>query len=152
MAADRVNLDPVRRESGADLLRMTDKFGFGAVGAAWVHDPDVARWWYLLVSPMIDTKGPRWVHERLLSIFRKLSLPVGITPLDIRIVSPHERGWQALAGPMHVQDSEIEFQDCEIGGVHVDRMLVYRMLPGDNLHRRQERIFDSRYRELMRAA
>jgi hypothetical protein len=152
MVAQSVMLDDLRRQSGAQLLRMTDEFGFGALGAAWVHDAEASRWWYLLVSPMIDTKGPRWVYDRLIRIFQKLALPEGITPLDIRIASPHEQDWRTIAASMHVDDSEIEIRSSEIGGVRIDRMLAYRILHADNLHRRRERVFDTRYRELMRAA
>jgi hypothetical protein len=59
MAADTVTLDPQRQEAGRALLARTDALGFGAVGAAWVHSTAADRWWFMLVSPMVDTKGPQ---------------------------------------------------------------------------------------------
>jgi hypothetical protein len=71
-----------------EVLRLTEALGFDAFAAAWLHDRPSGLWRYLLVTPMLDTKGPAWVHERLLRAFKKCSLPAGITPLDIFVVEP----------------------------------------------------------------
>jgi len=147
-----VTLDAQRQQSGADLLRMTDDFGFGALGAAWIHDEEASRWWYLLVSPMIDSKGPRWVYERLVQIFRKLALPPGITPLDIRIASPHEQSWQIIASTVHVEDSAVFPLKLVINGIQIDKIFAYRVRPADNRAGERTRVFESRYRQLMAAA
>lgn len=59
MVAGTPELSDLRKESGASLLQMTDDVGFGTLGAAWVLDVDNSNWHCLLISSMIDSKGPR---------------------------------------------------------------------------------------------
>jgi hypothetical protein len=77
-----------RNSAGRDILDLTDKFGFDAYAAGWVHDRPTHAWKYLLVTPMLKTKGPTWVYERLMKLFRHHPLPDGISPLDIFVIDP----------------------------------------------------------------
>lgn len=151
MATATVTLDDLRKGNGVKLLALTDEFGFAALGAAWVYDRDAERWWYLLVSPMIDSKGPAWVYERLVALFRKLHLPEGISPLDIRIASPKETTFHQLAKQMTVADRPVSFSHARIGGLEITAMHVYRMLTDDGRSGERARNFDARYQELMAA-
>ncbi len=151
MATATLTLDQLREDSGEALLALTDEFGFAALGAAWVYDVEAERWWYLLVSPMIDTKGPAWVYRRLVALFDKLHLPDGISPLDIRIASPQETTIRTLASVIRVTGSRVPFAGNRINGTSISAMLIYRMLPDDGQVGEQARRFDARYQELMAA-
>lgn len=129
MASNMPELDDVRRSSGYELLSMLDGVGFGAIGAAWVLDEDSDRWRYLLISPMIDSKGPHWVYERLLQVFRKLKLPKGITPLDIVVASPREIDMQRLTHITHTNGALMIVSGMMVNDMHVHFMAIYRMLP-----------------------
>jgi hypothetical protein len=156
MADEAVTLDELRRASGRKLLEMTDAVGFGALGAAWIHEPDADHWWYLLVTPMIDSKGPRWVYERLLKVFGKWRLPEGITPLDIRIISPQEAFYRRfpvkarnnLPGPL----PEMELRSFHLPGLTaVDAAYVYRMDFRPQWGAERAATFDRKVRELLAA-
>ena len=149
MAVATVTLDDLRRDSGEKLLTLTDEFGFAALGAAWVYDRDAERWWYLLVSPMIDSQGPAWVYERLVALFRKLRLPEGISPLDIRIASPNETGFRRIATVLRVDGTAHAFRNIEIAGIDIASIHVYRMGPDDGQSDDRTSRFDARYQELM---
>ena len=152
MVADTPELGALRKVSGRALLDMTDGVGFDAVGAAWVLDADSQTWHYLLISPMIDSKGPRWVHERLLQVFRKLRLPEGITPLDIVVASPRQLDMQKLSQlGLIATGSMIQFSDINVNGMHVHNIAVYRMRPMKAHAGEQASDFDARVRELMAA-
>ncbi len=152
MVAHTPELSALRETSGGVLLRMTDDVGFGAVGAAWVLDEESQAWHYLLISPMIDSKGPRWVYERLLQVLHKLHLPEGITPLDIVIASPRQINMRQLTQLGQIdRASVIRFNDIIINGMHVHYMAIYRMLPMKTHAGEQATTFDARVRELMAA-
>lgn len=156
MAVEPVKLDDLRRVSGQRLLEMTDEVGFGALGAAWIYDRMVDRWWFLLVSPMIDSRGPRWVYERLLGVFSKLSLPEGITPLDIRVASPREQFFRTFPIKIVVpnelgMDVAMDFHNLPVDGLVIDSMHAYRMQPLDQRAGDRARTFDAKVRELMAA-
>ncbi len=134
MAYDLITLSEERRNAGARILEITDDVGLDAVGAAWVWSRESDNWWFLLVTPLIDSKGPRWVYERLLAMFGRVGLPAGVTPLEIRLASPRENAFRNF--PIRVDFSALpglnnvnHFQDMAIGGLHIDFMAIYRMVP-----------------------
>lgn len=151
MAADSNKLSDQRRVSGAALLKLTDDVGFGALGAGWLLDDNAQTWRYLLVSPMIDSKGPRWVYERLLQVFRKTKLPEGITPLDIVIVSPRQIGFRNFPIRHSGDDGVMHLTDMTVDGLHIGYMALYRMLPMKNDAGERAKTFESRVRELVAA-
>ncbi len=133
MASESMAMTKVRLDSGRHLLKMTDELEFGAVAAAWVQDSENGHWWYLLVTPMVDNLGPTWIYERLLKVFQKWKLPVGISPLDIRIASPFESGVQSLFGgitPRMIENGPAPVVDLNIGnGLFVRAIVPYRTMP-----------------------
>jgi hypothetical protein len=153
MAADTVKLDPVRQEAGRALLARTDALGFGAVGAAWVHSREADRWWFMLVSPMVDTKGPQWLYERFARVFAKWQLPDGMTPLDIRIVSPDEALYREV--PLQVGGADIgraiELAGATVSDVPIDTAFFYRAKPASRGRADPSRRFDMKVRQLMAA-
>jgi hypothetical protein len=155
MAADAVKLDPLRREAGRALLARTDALGFGAIGAAWVYSRQADRWWFMLVSPMVDTKGPQWLYERLTRVFAKWQLPDGMTPLDIRIVSPDEALYRDL--PLRAASAApdigtaIKLADATVADVPIDAAFFYRAQPASRRRADPSRRFDRKVRQLMAA-
>ena len=90
MAAEAVTLPKDRDIAGRRIIEMTDSVGFDATGAGWAFTKATGTWRFYLFTTMADTKGPRWIWERLVKAFSKLPLPEGITPLDIVVASPNE--------------------------------------------------------------
>ena len=85
-----------RREAGRRLLALIDGVSFGATGAFWAYRSEEKLWQLVLVTPMIDDRGPLWVYERLLQAFKRWALPAGITPLEIVLRSPREALFRAF--------------------------------------------------------
>jgi hypothetical protein len=160
----RHELDAERKAAGLDILRLTDEFGFDAFSAAWLHDRPSQLWRYLLVTPLLDTKGPIWVHARLLRVFKRCPLPAGITPLDIFVVDPATE--DAVFGDRIIQfdprlrasDGSVETlvlmatQDIRIEGFSITDGFAafYRRLPDADRKARRDssRLFDRRVRQL----
>lgn len=155
MTDDAVKLNIERLESGAALLRMLDSVSFEAVGAAWVYTMDTDLWHYLLITPMVDTKGPYWIYERLLKVFAKLRLPNGITPLDIVVASPYEQAFQKLRLEVewdgHIRDLMIPTQDIRMDGLETNAFFAYRLQLDTSQTSDGSRKFDLRVRQLMAA-
>ena len=155
MADAAITLDDTRRESGSVLLKLTDEVGFGALGAAWVYDRDADRWWFLLVTPMVDTKGPLWIYQRFLRIFQKWQLPEGITPLDIRMASPREQFYRSFpVKSMPAADQmglKLEINDMKINGLIIDQMVIYRMNSLPPKAPDNSKLFDLRVRKFLAA-
>lgn len=165
MAEQSGEVDEVRQAAGRDILDLTDRFGFDAFAAGWLHDRQSGAWRYLLVTPMLRTHGPNWVYDRLLRLFRHHPLPEGISPLDIYVIDPDmeiaafgvpmvamdERDTQWPAGLTMLITHEVRISDFLIGDGFV---AFHRRLPMQLRTRRSDpaRKFDSRVRQLDRAA
>jgi len=156
------DIDAVREAAGREILDLTDRFGFDAFAAGWLHDRQTGAWRYLLVTPMLKTHGPSWVYDHLLRLFRHNPLPDGITPLDICVVDPtmeiaafgppflamDERRAPAGLGILLTHDVQINDFLIEDGFV-----AFYRRLPQELRERRNPaRQFDLKIRQLDRAA
>ena len=155
MAPEPASMTQVRLDSGRQLLEMTDRLDFGAVAAAWVQDSETEHWWYLLVTPMVDSLGPAWIYERLLKVFRKWKLPEGISPLDIRIASPFEAGLRGIFGginPKMIENGPFPILDVSLSSGMVVRSIVpYRTMNSRATKSASSRAFDRKVHSLLAA-
>lgn len=115
------------RNAGKQLLEELDNVGLQPNGAGWVHDSEADRWFYLVLTPLIDERGPYWIYERLLRLFNRRPLPAGVSPLDLRIYSPLERGMSGLLSAIRTEDGEAEMLDCNVFGMRINHAIFYRM-------------------------
>jgi hypothetical protein len=157
--ADPVVVDEARQKAGREILSLTDRAGFDAYAAAWLHDRETGAWRYVLVTPMLQTHGPRWIYERLLRLFQRHSLPDGISPLDIYVIDPSMETAAFGEPVIAIDESDVPagIQVMALNHVRVDDLLVgdgfaafYRRLPNERRAEKHDpaRKFDLRVRQL----
>lgn len=155
MASGPMAMTETRLSSGRRLLEMTDQLDFGAVAAAWIQDSAEGHWWYLLVTPMVDSLGPTWIYERLLKVFQKWKLPDGISPLDIRVASPFEVGVRVLFGGVDakmIESGPAPVVDINIGnGLFVRAIVPYRIMVSPAKRGDPAKAFDRKVHGLLAA-
>jgi hypothetical protein len=156
MADQPLTITEERKAAGEQILQLTDDIGFRAVGAGWFYSSEAEIWCYVLVTPMLDSMGPRWLQERLLKVFQRYPLPPGVTPLDLRIVSPREDWYRRF--PMKVSSNgtgvvpTMELQATYIPGMTpVDYAYMYRMETQPQFAGDRAKAFDQRVRALLAA-
>ncbi|WP_406238217.1 hypothetical protein ACF3NX_12700 [Acetobacter orientalis] len=158
MAIEVITVDQDRREAGYELLEKTDAFGFNAIGAGWYKSAPEGRWRFFLVTPMIDSRGPKWVYDRLMSALRVVKIPRGIKPLEIHLASPREERFYDLRKKLRIPDmpktAEVNLfhahgDDLERLGIYA--IVLYRMGDMDPRAGDTARIFDSRVKKLLAA-
>ena len=121
-------IDQDRELAGRTILDLTDAFGFDAYAAGWVHDRGTGSWRYLLVTPMLRSRGPRWVYERLMRLFQHQPLPAGVSPLDIMVLDPEME--EAAFGPPLVEYDD-RGRPAGLGILLVADIVVDHFLVGD---------------------
>lgn len=150
-------IDAARHAAGWAILELTDRVGFQACTAAWMYDRSTDLWRYVLVTPMAATRGPRWVYDRLVSLFRHYGLPAGVSLADISVIDPAMEaalfGEATLAGDVR-PDAPPHAVPLDEAPTGAGFAVFYRRLPvarrgrgGDPAHD-----FDLRVRRLDRAA
>ncbi len=142
---------PEREKAGADILAVTDFIGFNATGAAWVWTASSDHWHFLLISHMIDSKGPTWVYEHLLHVFKRHTLPENITPLDLMIASPRETTSLTSAFRKGNGGGVLTLTDMTVNGLDIDFVAMYRMQPLPTDAGARTKAFERRVTELMAA-
>lgn len=158
MAIEVTTLNFERLRAGYELLRKTDALSFNAIGAGWYQSSHEGRWRFFLVTPMIDSKGPKWVYSRLLAALRVMKIPPGIKPLEIHLVSPREERFYNLHKKLNIPDlpEPREFKERNLFHAHRDdtnrlgihAIIIYRMKGMDRHARNTARKFDRKVREL----
>lgn len=165
MAGYDGEIDDLRQAAGLEILDLTDRFGFDAFAAGWLHDRQSGAWRYLLVTPMLRTRGPAWVYNRLLRLFRHRPLPDGVSPLDVHVID-QDMEFAAFGRPTVAMDERdgnlpaginvLFAQDLRIGDFMIDDGFVafHRRLPIPLRTRKADpaRQFDTRVRQLDQAA
>lgn len=142
-------MSPDRAAAGAAVLALTDRIGFDAYAAAWVHEDETGTWRYILSSPMLGTHGPEWVYARLLRAFRHDPLPQGLSVLDVFVIDPAVE--DAVFGPVgseRVPVGEPRPMSGHFGDGHA---YYFRRVPSGERTRDPSREFDRHVRRLKAA-
>ena len=156
MAIEVITVDDSRRDAGFHLLQKTDAIGFNAIGAGWYRATGSERWRYFLITPMIDSKGPKWVYERLMDALRVLEFPEGIKPLEIHLVSPRESRFYNLKKRLQVPQMSgnknlFHASDRSVRDFGIDAIVIYRLNDDDRRAGDTARAFDTNVRKLLAA-
>lgn len=114
-------------EDGKKLIDAIDKSMFNLVGALWYYFPASGEWRLLLVSPLVDTIGPKQCYTVIQSVIEDLRLSFGIE--RISVLSPKDNLIQLLRVAIRTGKglSAIRFTRNTINGVFIEDALIYRL-------------------------
>ena len=57
--------------AGKDLAAELDESDLNATALMWLFDPEVGTWRFVVSSPDVKTRGPRWVYKKIQSALMK---------------------------------------------------------------------------------
>lgn len=116
-------------EDGKRLIKALDKSDFPVDGALWFYFTTSDEWRLLLVSPLVDEKGPKEVYASIQLVMAKLKLPLGILLKRISVLSPKSELIQLLRMAISTGPgiSEIRFTRNTINNVFIEDALIYRL-------------------------
>lgn len=116
-------------EDGRKLIEALDKSMSNLVGALWFYYSDSREWRLLLVSPLVDSAGPRNCYKVIQSVIEHMSRDFGISLSRISVLSPTDNLIRLLKVAIRTgkEISEIRFTSSTINGVFVEDALIYRL-------------------------
>jgi hypothetical protein len=116
---------------GKILIENLDRSKFKLVGALWFYYPASDEWRLLLVSPLVDTIGPRQCYTIIQSVIEDLVLGDGISlGLDrVSVLSPKDKLIRLLKVAIRTGEgiSTMRFTRNTINGVFIEDALIYRL-------------------------
>lgn len=94
---DQGTLVSMQVEDGQRLLVSLIGEGVPVTAAAWVKESESGVWFLYLVTPLVgEDGGTLTAYRRVNAVIRELPQPVGIDPLEIKVVGPDSPAGKAF--------------------------------------------------------
>lgn len=129
--------------AGESLIKRLDESNAQVKAAFWLLDGEEKIWGLTIVSPLVESEGPRNYYKRINDINESANPEEEVISLhDIHAANTHNRIFKAMLG---IRDTalwnEIPWLNTRlgknfIGGVFFEDMYIYRMdwkLPEDSI-------------------
>ncbi len=117
-----------RDREGRELIEALQQSGVNIIAAFWAFQPDMSEWRLFLVTPALNTQGPRRLLRQAGEVLRRLNGSASFDLYDVEFESPSNPALMQLAS--HFGD--IKFVDTkltgvDVGGIQFNDLHVYFM-------------------------
>jgi hypothetical protein len=116
-------------DDGRKLVEELPQHGFEVSAAFWLKASEDGKWYFYIVSPVVEAEGLVKAYRRLHPLVRKMPQPFWIDPLEIKLIGPtHPIAQDVLAilsrapGP---RVSPIRWGGQKLGNVSVEGAYLY---------------------------
>ncbi|HLN26739.1 MAG TPA: hypothetical protein VK395_03285 [Gemmataceae bacterium] len=75
-------------DDGEKLVERISLGGFPVTAAFWLRASENERWYFYIVSPLVDDEGLAQAYRRLHPFVWGVSEPLWIDPLEIKLIGP----------------------------------------------------------------
>jgi hypothetical protein len=75
-------------DGGRRFLEELSRLAFEVTAAFWLKLSEDGKWYFYLVSPVVDAEGLIQAYQRLHPLVRAMPQPCSIDPLDITLIGP----------------------------------------------------------------
>jgi len=116
--------------AGAELTRRLDDARFIVPASLWFYAPETNGWRFVIGSPEVRTRGPRWAYRQIQTVVSKIPEPKNRIPLkDITVIDSNDPLIKLLKAAIKTGDgiSGIRFTQNVINGTPIEDAYIYRM-------------------------
>lgn len=126
---DKATLVEKDIKDGKSLIEALDRSEFLLSGALWFYFSKAEEWRLLLVTPSVDSIGPRQSYKVIQSVIEDFPPSFGISIINISVRSPKDILIQLLRTAIRTgpEISEIRFSRNTINNVFIEDALIYRL-------------------------
>jgi len=111
-------------EEGRKFLDLLHANEVRVNAALWQRDEVFGRWSLVIVTPLVETLGPRETYRRLVEILAKAAQPPKVDLLNVSLFTPKSSFYKSLHREIpHVKDLTVSKQP--IGGHFVEEGFIY---------------------------
>lgn len=114
--------------AGEELVRGLDASEYDVVGSLWFYLPESNEWRLMLVSPQLESEGPKKAYTRIQSVLSKEK--IGVDLLQITVCSPNDTLIKLLRSAIKTgrKMSGVRFSRNRINNLFVEDAYIYRLL------------------------
>jgi hypothetical protein len=116
--------------AGAELTRRLDASRFIVSASLWLYIPETDGWRFVIGSPEVRTRGPRWAYKQVQSVISKMPEAQAKIPLkDITVIDSNDPLITLLRVAIKTGDgiSGIRFSQNVINGTPIEDAYIYRI-------------------------
>jgi len=116
--------------AGAELTRRLDEARFIVSASLWFLAPQSGGWRFVISSPEVRTRGPRWAYKQVQSVISRIPDAHSRIPLkDITVIDSKDPLIELLKGAIRTSNgiSRIRFTHNVINGTPIDDAYIYRL-------------------------
>lgn len=78
-----------QKDDGKRLLDRLIEDGVPVAGAGWLKETESGRWYLYVATPLVRVDGgTREAYARITEVTRRISEPLFVGPLDVKVVEP----------------------------------------------------------------
>jgi hypothetical protein len=118
-------------DDGQKLVAELSQRGFDATAALSMQPSENGKWYFYMVSPIVDAEGISNAHRKLQPLVRAMPQPFSIDPLKIRLIGPSHRIAQdvltILGRARGTGVGPIRWRGTLLGGVSIEGAYLYRV-------------------------
>jgi hypothetical protein len=118
-------------DDGQKLVAELPQHGLEVAAAFWLKPSEDGKWYFYIVSPVVDTDGIAAAYRRLHPLVRARPQPFWIDPLEIKLIGPSNpiaRDVLAIYGRAPASGvSPIRWGGKMLGNVSVEEAYLYRV-------------------------
>lgn len=85
---DTITLVSEMLNDGERLVKQLPLEGFPATAAFWIKPLEDDRWYFYIVSPLVESEGLVKAYRRLHPVIRQMPQPFRIDPLEVKLIGP----------------------------------------------------------------
>jgi hypothetical protein len=119
-------------DDGRKLVEELPRRGFDVSAAAWLKASENGKWYFYLVSPLVDSEGIFNASMRLHPLVRARAAPVApvwIDPMEIRLIGPsHPLARDVLAALSRAPDPRVSprrWRGTWLGNMSIEAAYLY---------------------------
>lgn len=116
--------------AGASLTKRLDEENLDIKGSFWFLETEKESWELVIVSPLVESEGPRSLYEKVVQANKKAGESESIIPLNnIEVVSERNELVNLLRTAISTGDgiSGIRFTRNAIDGHFIEDAYIYRL-------------------------
>lgn len=114
--------------AGEELLKRLKSTDLEIVAAFWLYTSETNSWQLMLVSPQVDSQGPRRAYAQVRGLLHDAAQkPIGLDLSDITVLGSNENLARAVAGANRLWGdlSGKRLRNTGMDGIYVDDIYVY---------------------------
>ncbi len=116
-------------DDGKRLVEYLPQNGFAVAAAFWLKTSENGRWYFYLVSPLVNAEGITNAYRRLHTVIRQTPGPVWIDPLKVKLIgSDNPIARDVLAVQPHATGPgapPVRWAGTSLGNVSIEDAYLY---------------------------